>query len=88
MKGGVNNDRHNNCTEDTDQGALRIDRDWRQGDRREGNNGDNDTFLHHWLRFDFEGKFHYQGKWWERERKKRAQGKVLEETLVWEENNG
>jgi hypothetical protein len=33
--------------------------------------------LSHWLSFDFEGKFHYQGERQEVGRKKKARGRVL-----------
>jgi hypothetical protein len=72
---------HNNCQNDsaggTNKGALRVNHNPRQGSRGEGNNSNDDNCLSHRLGFDFEGKFHYQGKRQEVGRKKRARGRVL-----------
>jgi hypothetical protein len=47
--GRVNNDCQNDCAEIADRGALQIDHDRCQGARREGDEDDDDTCLHHWF---------------------------------------
>jgi hypothetical protein len=76
MEGRVHNDHQNDSSGGTDRGAL-VNRNQQEESGGEGNDGDNDTCSSHRLSFDFEGKFHYQGKRQEVGRKKRAQGRVL-----------
>jgi hypothetical protein len=67
----------NDRAEDADRGALRIDRNRRQGTRREGDDGDDDACLSHRLSLDLEDEFHEKWRRQKRETKDRLEGECL-----------
>ena len=54
----VDNEGENNRADDATGWALGVDGNHREGAGREGDDGDDDGSLRHWLRFYFEGNFH------------------------------
>jgi hypothetical protein len=67
----------NNCAEDVDEGALRVDHSQRQGTRGGGDDGDDDARFSHPLTLDVKNKFYEQWQQLKRERKDRLEGECL-----------
>ena len=64
----VDNEGENDQADDANGRALGVDGNRCEGAGREGDDGNNDGSLRHWLRFYFEGKFHQgsqrqRGEW-------------------------
>ncbi len=54
----VDSNGENNRADDANGRALSVDGNRREGAGREGDDGNDDGSLRHWLRFYFEGEFH------------------------------
>jgi hypothetical protein len=59
-KSRVDDDSQDECTEDADRGALRVDSDQSQGAGRKGNDGNDDARLGDGLSLDLKNEFHKQ----------------------------